>query len=166
MCDDERRKKEELTAHTGSGAPVGAALPMFKPRPTARAAKAVGNYALQIDFSDGHTTGIYSYDYLRTICPCEECAKAFRSYSISAILRNQKRLLCQRAIIAAETRPLSTKMLPVANNIHPAHSNGAHARESMIRPARRAIHRRFWSPAVPHCPRLGARGAMFPSPKE
>lgn len=77
MCDDERRKKENLTAHAGSG--PGAVLPMFKPRPTARGAKAVGNYALQIDFSDGHTTGIYSYDYLRTICPCDECAKAFRA---------------------------------------------------------------------------------------
>jgi len=76
MCDDERRKKENL-AHVDSG--PGAVLPLFKPRPTARAAKAVGNYALQIDFSDGHTTGIYSYDYLRTICPCEVCAKAFRA---------------------------------------------------------------------------------------
>ncbi len=84
MCDDERRKKDEMKAHAGSGqiSGLGAALPMFKPRPTARAAKAVGNYALQIDFSDGHSTGIYSYDYLRTICPCEECAKAFRSYEI------------------------------------------------------------------------------------
>jgi DUF971 family protein len=78
MCDDERRKKEDL-AHAGSGAGTGAVLPMFRPKPTARAAKAVGNYALQIDFSDGHTTGIYSYDYLRTICPCEACAKAFRA---------------------------------------------------------------------------------------
>jgi len=77
MCDDERRKKENLTTHAGSG--PGAVLPMFKPRPTARGAKAMGNYALQIDFSDGHTTGIYSYDYLRTICPCDECAKAFRA---------------------------------------------------------------------------------------
>jgi DUF971 family protein len=77
MCDDERRKKENMAARAGSGA--GAVLPLFKPRPTARAAKAVGNYALQIDFSDGHTTGIYSYDYLRTICPCAECGKAFRS---------------------------------------------------------------------------------------
>jgi DUF971 family protein len=78
ICDDERRKKEDL-AHAGGGA--GAVLPMFKPRPTARGAKAVGNYALQIDFSDGHTTGIYSYDYLRTICPCQECAKAFRAHA-------------------------------------------------------------------------------------
>ena len=79
MCDDERRKKENMAAHAGSS--PSSVLPMFKPRLTARAAKAVGNYALQIDFSDGHTTGIYSYDYLRTICPCQECAKAFRSYA-------------------------------------------------------------------------------------
>jgi DUF971 family protein len=79
LCDDERRKKETVAAHSHGGA--GTLLPLFKPRPTARAAKAVGNYALQIDFSDGHATGIYSYDYLRTICPCEECAKAFRAHA-------------------------------------------------------------------------------------
>ena len=50
---------------------------MFKPRPGARAAKTVGHYALQIDFTDGHTTGIFSYDYLRTICPCAQCAYRF-----------------------------------------------------------------------------------------
>jgi len=80
MCDDERRKKQNFTAHAPSTPNAATAvLPMFKPRPGARAAKAVGNYALQIDFSDGHTTGIYSYDYLRSICPCAECAKLFRS---------------------------------------------------------------------------------------
>ena len=77
MCNDERQKKQDLAEH----APVtsGAVLPLFKPKPTARAAKAVGNYALQIDFSDGHTTGIYSYEYLRGICPCDECASIVRS---------------------------------------------------------------------------------------
>src|SRR5579862_6616472 len=75
MCNDERLKKQDLAAHATSIST--AALPMFKPRPGARAAKSVGNYALQIDFSDGHTTGIYSYDYLRTICPCGECARLF-----------------------------------------------------------------------------------------
>jgi DUF971 family protein len=78
MCDDERRKKQDFAAHAPGG--PAPALPMFKPRPGARAAKAVGNYALQIDFSDGHATGIYSYDYLRSICPCAECAKLFRSF--------------------------------------------------------------------------------------
>ena len=38
------------------------------------AARTVGNYALHFDFSDGHTTGIYSFEYLRRVCPCEECA--------------------------------------------------------------------------------------------
>ena len=47
--------------------------------PKARAAVAVGNYAIQIEFTDGHSTGIYSFDYLRTICPCEACAREFRS---------------------------------------------------------------------------------------
>lgn len=38
-----------------------------------RTIELVGHYALQFDFSDGHRTGIYSFDYLRELCPCEEC---------------------------------------------------------------------------------------------
>ncbi len=33
----------------------------------------VGAYAVRIDWSDGHNTGIYSFDYLRRICGCPEC---------------------------------------------------------------------------------------------
>jgi|SRR5579871_4690616 len=69
VCNDEReRTKNEPPA----------LLPMFKPRAQATKAKAVGNYAIHIEFSDGHATGIYSFTHLREICPCEECAKAFR----------------------------------------------------------------------------------------
>jgi DUF971 family protein len=32
-------------------------------------AELVGNYALRIDWSDNHGTGIYSFEYLREICP-------------------------------------------------------------------------------------------------
>jgi DUF971 family protein len=78
MCNDEREKK--------ANAPIAAApalsspaLPMFKPKLTAKAAHAVGNYALQIDFNDGHTTGIFSFDYLRTVCPCADCAREYRT---------------------------------------------------------------------------------------
>lgn len=34
----------------------------------------VGNYALRIEWSDGHRTGLYSFDYLRGACECEQCA--------------------------------------------------------------------------------------------
>ncbi|MDB5329847.1 MAG: hypothetical protein JWP03_998, partial [Phycisphaerales bacterium] len=32
-------------------------------------AELVGNYALRIDWSDNHGSGIYSFQYLREICP-------------------------------------------------------------------------------------------------
>lgn len=34
---------------------------------------AVGNYAIQFQWEDGHNTGIYTFDYLRSLCPCAEC---------------------------------------------------------------------------------------------
>jgi DUF971 family protein len=34
---------------------------------------AVGQYAIQLGWSDGHASGVYSYDYLRGICPCSKC---------------------------------------------------------------------------------------------
>ena len=70
-CNDERLRKSQEK----SGPAV---LPMYKERVKARGAKAVGNYAIQIDFSDAHTTGIYSFDALREMCPCEGCAREFR----------------------------------------------------------------------------------------
>jgi DUF971 family protein len=36
---------------------------------TAASAELVGGYALRIDWSDGHASGIYSFEYLRSIDP-------------------------------------------------------------------------------------------------
>lgn len=36
---------------------------------TALSAELVGNYALRVRFSDGHDTGIYTWEYLREIDP-------------------------------------------------------------------------------------------------
>jgi hypothetical protein len=47
-----------LPARTGSGRPL-----------VADSAELVGNYAIRIRFSDGHDTGIYSWQYLREIDP-------------------------------------------------------------------------------------------------
>lgn len=33
----------------------------------------VGNYALQPEWTDGHHSGIYTWPYLRALCPCAEC---------------------------------------------------------------------------------------------
>ena len=33
----------------------------------------VGRYALNLEWGDGHQTGIYTYRYLRELCPCTEC---------------------------------------------------------------------------------------------
>ncbi len=33
----------------------------------------VGRYAISVQWSDGHNTGIYPFDRLRKICPCEQC---------------------------------------------------------------------------------------------
>ncbi len=71
-CNDEREKKASGKAQ-GIQSDV---LPMFKPKAKASSAKAVGNYAIQIEFSDGHATGIYSFSWLREMCPCESCTRS------------------------------------------------------------------------------------------
>jgi DUF971 family protein len=38
--------------------------------------QSVGSYGVQPNWKDGHHTGIYTFDYLRSLCPCLECAKA------------------------------------------------------------------------------------------
>lgn len=35
----------------------------------------VGRYGIRINWSDGHNTGIYTFKYLREICPCGICKK-------------------------------------------------------------------------------------------
>ena len=61
--------KKENAPHAAAPALSSPLLPMFKPKLTANAAHAVGNYALQIDFNDGHTAGIFSFDYLENHLP-------------------------------------------------------------------------------------------------
>ena len=37
----------------------------------------VGSYALRIKWDDGHDTGIYTWQRLRAMCPCEACRRAY-----------------------------------------------------------------------------------------
>ncbi len=38
--------------------------------------ESVGRYAIRIDWSDGHNTGIYPFDHLRKSCECPACKTA------------------------------------------------------------------------------------------
>jgi DUF971 family protein len=44
---------------------------------TADSIQPVGNYAISIAWSDGHSSGIYRFDLLREVCPCPSCAGDF-----------------------------------------------------------------------------------------
>jgi len=44
----------------------------------AEKAELVGNYAIAFQFSDGHSTGIFSFEKLRALCPCGECGAGRR----------------------------------------------------------------------------------------
>ena len=33
----------------------------------------MGTYAMRITWEDGHTSGIYTFEYLRDLCPCPAC---------------------------------------------------------------------------------------------
>jgi len=35
--------------------------------------EAMGSYAITIEWEDGHHHGIYTWRYLRALCPCPEC---------------------------------------------------------------------------------------------
>ncbi len=70
-CEEERKN-----THRRAGEPAKAAatlLPMYKEPPRPKDVQAVGRYALNFRWNDAHDSGIYSWDYLREMCQCEEC---------------------------------------------------------------------------------------------
>jgi DUF971 family protein len=77
MCHAER---------AGAGRAIGAApkpapgtLPMYREPARPNDVTPVGHYAISFKWSDGHELGIYSWEFLRDHCPCEECKRARRS---------------------------------------------------------------------------------------
>jgi DUF971 family protein len=54
----------------GPGSPEMLEIPIIDARTTRLIdAEIVGNYALQLNWQDGHNSGIYRWDYLRQLCP-------------------------------------------------------------------------------------------------
>lgn len=52
---------------------------MYQPALKMMSVEEVGHYAVRIQWSDGHGSGIYSFDHLRKICPCGECQTAVKA---------------------------------------------------------------------------------------
>lgn len=72
MCNEEREKAHRQPDQPSAS--VGASpLQMFKPAPRPTEVAQVGNYAIRFTWNDGHQHGIFSWDYLREWCPCDEC---------------------------------------------------------------------------------------------
>jgi DUF971 family protein len=71
LCDEERTKSGRKPG--GQGLPKPGELPMYKPAVKALAAEGVGKYAIKFHWNDGHELGIYSWQWLRQICPCDRC---------------------------------------------------------------------------------------------
>ena len=70
-CIDEREKQGRKAGQPKSKA--ADLLPMYTPPAKPASAQAVGRYAIQFNWLDGHSAGIYSFDYLRRHCLCTEC---------------------------------------------------------------------------------------------
>jgi DUF971 family protein len=73
--DDERfsLSAEFLRVHSPSAdvqghGGEGGTLPLNKETVAITAIEPVGNYAVRLSFSDGHDTGLYSWDWLRKLC--------------------------------------------------------------------------------------------------
>ena len=61
-------------------------FPMFKPAIKMDSIEEVGAYAVRIHWNDGHSAGIYSFTYLRSICPCPECEEARRQGRLTVMM--------------------------------------------------------------------------------
>lgn len=73
-CIEERKLEGRKTGQ--AKAKPTELLPMYAPPAKPASAHAVGRYALQFNWLDGHSGGIYSWDYLRRHCQCRECTFA------------------------------------------------------------------------------------------
>jgi len=74
MCEDERGKAGRRPGDPIAAAP--GALLIFKPNAKPLSAEGVGKYAIKFSWNDNHDLGLYSWKFLREICPCDECKAA------------------------------------------------------------------------------------------
>ncbi|HWX54476.1 MAG TPA: DUF971 domain-containing protein [Verrucomicrobiae bacterium] len=70
-CTEDRKNNDRAPGVPAKSA--ASLLPMYKEPARPKDVQAVGRYALNFRWNDGHESGIYSWDYLREMCQCAEC---------------------------------------------------------------------------------------------
>jgi DUF971 family protein len=70
-CHDERDRAGRAPGELKPKAQ--ALLMMYEAPPRPVEVTPVGKYALKFKWNDGHEAGIYSWEYLRRVCRCEDC---------------------------------------------------------------------------------------------
>lgn len=74
LCDEERSKSGRRPGAPPQTPP--GQLPMYREPAQPAEVAPVGKYAIRFGWKDGHQHGIYSWEYLRQVCPCESCRAA------------------------------------------------------------------------------------------
>jgi hypothetical protein len=78
-CATCHEAREAAGLAPGERKPVsGQLLPMYEAPPRPNSVEPAGRYAVVFHWNDGHSSGIYSWDFLRRNCQCEECRKGRR----------------------------------------------------------------------------------------
>ena len=72
LCNDQRSK---ASASVGPSLTVLSGPVLKAGEVQVKEASPVGRYAINFVWSDGHDSGIYSFDHLRSLCPCSSCQK-------------------------------------------------------------------------------------------
>ena len=70
ICPCATCQGEDLLLHHYPAEPAVHTPDSYKPI----SIRPVGSYAIQIEWADGHSAGIYTWDYLMANCQCEVCA--------------------------------------------------------------------------------------------
>jgi DUF971 family protein len=73
-CDQIRKSSQKKVPFKRT-IPISIDNTTIKPR----SIEQVGLYAVRFNWSDGHNTGLYTFELLRELCTCEECANKVSS---------------------------------------------------------------------------------------
>ena len=68
------KRARQRGSHRVNGKSTSAQLlPMYEAPPRPNSVEPAGRYAVVFHWNDGHSSGIYSWDFLRRHCQCDEC---------------------------------------------------------------------------------------------